>query len=156
MPAPFEHIARRVHGAGHWSGTPRDRLTLDYEERFRRRIVLTCDGGARVLLDLAEARLLNEGDALVAESGALFLVHAKAEALLEICDQDSTHLLRLAWHLGNRHLPTEFAAGRLRIREDPVIAGMLHALGAEATPVTAPFSPERGAYSAHPGHAHQR
>ena len=156
MPAPFEHIARRVHGAGHWSGTPRDRLTLDYEERFRRRIVLTCDGGARVLLDLAEARLLHEGDALVAQCGALFVVRARAAALLEIRGRDSTHLLRLAWHLGNRHLPTELAAGRLRIREDPVIAAMLQALGAEATPITAPFSPERGAYSAHPGHVHKR
>ena len=142
--------------AGQWSGPPADSITLEQEQRDRRRIALTSDGGLRFLLDLPARVLLRHGDGLELEDGRVIEVRAQPEPLLEVRAEDTPHLLRLAWHLGNRHLPTEFAAGRLRIREDPVIAGMLHALGAEATPVTAPFSPERGAYSAHPGHAHQR
>ena len=65
--------------------------------------------------------------------------------------------MRLAWHLGNRHLPTEIQADRLLIRDDHVIVAMLQGLGAELRKVDAPFNPEGGAYGEHnrqPGHQH--
>ena len=154
MTAPFSHIARRVAPAKTWSGQTLDRVTLDSEQRFRRRVVLTCEGGTQVLLDLADARLLNHGDALVTDSGDLILVRAKPERLLEIRCGDPKQFLRIAWHLGNRHLPTEIAEGRLRIRTDHVIADMLRGLGAEVVPLDAPFNPEGGAYGHGRGHDH--
>ncbi|MDJ0607550.1 MAG: urease accessory protein UreE [Kiloniellales bacterium] len=152
MSNPVNHVARAVRPAGQWSGAPLDSATLDYEERFRRRIVLTCDGGTRVLLDLADAQLLNDGDALVSEAGALIAVRAKPEALLEVRGASPRHLLRLAWHLGNRHLPTEIHGDRLLVRDDHVIADMLMKQGAEVRALVAPFNPEGGAYG--PGRTH--
>jgi len=154
MSAPFRHIARRVAPAETWSGEPLDSVTLDFDQRFRRRIVLTCEGGTQVLLDLADARLLNHGDALVTDTGALILVRAAPERLLEVRCRDPKQLPRIAWHLGNRHLPTEIAEDRLRIRADHVIAAMLRGLGAEVVPLDAPFNPEGGAYGHGPSHGH--
>ena len=47
---------------GGWSGPVADHVTLDYDGRHRRRIVLTADGGTRFLLDFAHSRLLPGGD----------------------------------------------------------------------------------------------
>jgi len=65
---------------------------------------------------------------------------------------DRADLLRIAWHLGNRHLPLQVAGERLRIRADHVIAEMVTGLGGRITPVEAAFDPETGAYAgaAHP------
>jgi urease accessory protein len=56
-------------------------------------------------------------------------------------------LVRLAWHLGNRHLPAALSGDRLFIRRDHVIEDMLESLGATVRHVEAPFDPEGGAYS---------
>ena len=129
-----------------------DRVRLDFEHRHRRRLVLTGEGGLAFLLDLAEVPSLGEGDALELEDGRLVRVHCADEALLEVDADDARTLARLAWHLGNRHLPTEIGPGRLRIRADHVIEDMLRRLGATVRPLHAPFHPEGGAY----GHGRTR
>ena len=60
--------------------------------------------------------------------------------------RDAKHLMRLAWHIGNRHTPCQIEAGRLLIREDHVLEAMLRQLGATVTKVREPFTPEGGAY----------
>jgi urease accessory protein len=64
----------------------------------------------------------------------------------------ATTLLRIAWHLGNRHLPVQVLDQYLRIRADRVIADMIKQLGGRVEEVDAPFDPEQGAYS--DGHHH--
>ena len=86
--------------------------------------------------------------------GGIVRVCAAAEALLEISAADSALLLRIAWHLGNRHLPVQFLGGCLRIRADHVIAEMVQGLGGGVTPLEAPFDPEAGAYAVGGGHHH--
>src|SRR5215813_14837541 len=93
-------------------------LTLDFEARHRRRIRLTADQGEDVLLDLPKAVAMAEGDGLQLEDGRWLRVQAAAEDVIEIKHKDSHQLVRLAWHLGNRHLPTEIRHGFLRIRPD--------------------------------------
>ena len=117
------------------------------------------EGGLVFLLDLAESAVLRHGDGLVLEDGRVVEVRAKPEPLLEVRGRDGHHLARLAWHLGNRHLPAAIEASRILIRPDHVIAAMLVGLGATVTAVEAPFDPEGGAYAAggngHPGaHPH--
>ena len=56
-------------------------------------------------------------------------------------------LTRVAWHFGNRHLPTEILPKALRIRRDPVIEAMAEGLGARVIALEAPFNPEGGAYA---------
>jgi urease accessory protein len=137
------HVAR----AGAWRAADAiDRVVLDADERYRRRIVLTGEGGVRFLLDLAEATALHEGDGLVLDDGAVVAVVAKPEPVIEITAEDAATLARLAWHLGNRHTELQVMGSKLRMRRDPVLEEMLLGLGAQLTAIDAPFEPERGAY----------
>jgi urease accessory protein len=148
------HCAFIHRPAGHW---PQERaagaLTLDFDGRHRRRIRLTTDQGEHVLLDLPKAVAMAEGDALQLDDGRLLKVRAAAEPIVEVRHKEPDQLMRLAWHLGNRHLPTEIRDQMLRIRPDAVIEAMLHGFGAELVKVRAPFQPEGGAYGGH-GHHH--
>lgn len=131
-----------------------DSVTLDYDARWRRRAVLRSDGALDFLLDLPEAADLRDGDALVLEDGRRLRVVAAAEPLAAVAAPTPRALARLAWHLGNRHLPVAIGEDRLLIRRDHVIEAMLEGLGATVTPVTAPFTPEGGAYGRGRTHAH--
>ena len=90
-----------------------------------------------------------DGDALQLDDGRLLKVLAAPELVVEVRHQDPDQLARLAWHLGNRHLPTEIRNHFLHIRPDHVIEAMLHGLGAHLVKLWAPFQPERGAYHDH-------
>jgi urease accessory protein len=150
--------ATRVVSAGGWdAGATKDTLTLDYDDRHRRRRRYTGERGLDFLLDLPEAAVLRDGDGLALEDGGFVLVRAAPEPLIEITAETPAQLARLAWHLGNRHLPTRIEAGRLLIRDDHVIVEMLRGLGATLRRVSEPFDPEGGAYGEHnrqPSHPH--
>jgi urease accessory protein len=150
---PMLH-AHSVRPAGSWSGEPADTVVLDYEERHRRRVAMTGVRGLAFLLDLPEAAMLRGGDGLALEDGRIVEVVAAPEKLTEIRAADGAALARLAWHLGNRHLPTELLKKSLRIRRDPVIEDMARRLGAALVEIEAPFNPEGGAYVAAPGATH--
>jgi len=128
---------------------PADTITLDETARHRRRMAMRSDNGVKFLLDLPEARLLGHGDGLVLDDGRIIEVHAAPEALYEVRARDHRHLVVLAWQLGNRHLAAEISGDRILIRRDHVIRDMLVGLGATVTEVSAPFSPEGGAYHSH-------
>jgi urease accessory protein len=133
-----------------------DGVTLAFDERHRRRIRLHTDNGEEILLDLPKAKAMAHGDGLRVSDGRWLAVRAAPEPLLEIRCATAVALQRMAWHLGNRHLPTDIAADRLRIRPDHVIEAMARAMGARVEAITAPFQPEGGAYeSAGGGHDHE-
>ena len=113
---------------------------------------MTSDAGLIFLLDLPEARLLVEGDVLTLSDGTNIKVKAKSEPLLKITAKNHQHLVRLAWQIGNRHLPAQIVDDHILIRRDHVIADMLTGLGAVVEEVVAPFNPEGGAYHAHSHH----
>jgi len=140
--------------AGHW---PKEKaagtLTLDFDTRHRRRICLTADQGEDVLLDLPKAVAMADGDGLQLADGRWLEVHAATEPIVEVRHKNSHQLVRLAWHLGNRHLPTEIRDDVLRIRPDHVIEDMLGGFGADLVKVQVPFQPEGGAYGGN-GHHH--
>ncbi|MBL8700363.1 MAG: urease accessory protein UreE [Alphaproteobacteria bacterium] len=128
--------------------------TLDLDHRHRRRIRLETDAGVEFLLDLAEARMLAPGDGLILDNGDVVEVRAADEAVCDVTAESPAALARLAWHLGNRHLPIEIRADRLRIRDDHVIVAMLRGLGATVTPLRGGFTPEAGAYAQAEAEAH--
>jgi urease accessory protein len=140
--------------AGSWSGTAADRVRLDYDGRRRRRIVLAGEAGGRYLLDLPRTAHLRDGDGLRLAGGAIVEVAALPEPLLEVRAEDPAALLRLAWHIGNRHLAAAIEADRILIRRDHVIAHMLEHQGARVREVGAVFDPEGGAYHDHAPHEH--
>jgi len=133
-----------------------DGVTLNFDERHRRRIRLCTDNGEEILLDLPKAIAMAHGDGLRISDGRWLTVRAAPEPLLEIRCATPLALSRMAWHLGNRHLPTDITAGQLRIRPDHVIEAMARAMGAQVDTITAPFQPEGGAYEdAGGGHSHK-
>src|SRR5215470_617083 len=143
--------ATEVRGQYRWTEAPADTVVLDFDDRHRRRMAMTGTRGLEFLLDLENAVALRGGDALVLEDGRLVEVVAAPEPLIEIKGSDPHHLIRVAWHLGNRHLPTQIMGKALRIRRDHVIETMVKGLGARVVEIEAPFDPEGGAYAA--GHA---
>src|SRR5690348_303879 len=143
-----------VHTRGHWpEDAAVDSVTLAYLDRHRRRIRLVADSGTPFLLDLARAQHLTDGDGLELDNGSYIRVNAAPEPVIEIEADTPTDLLRIAWHLGNRHLPLQVAEGKLRLRADHVIAEMVLGLGGRVVWCEAPFDPEIGAYAGAP-HAH--
>ncbi|MEA2794325.1 MAG: urease accessory protein [Bradyrhizobium sp.] len=139
--------ATQVRAQHRWSEAPADTVVLDFDGRHRRRMAMTGTRGLEFLLDLENATVLRGGDALVLEDGRLVEVVGAPEPLLEIRGSDPQHLVRVAWHLGNRHLPTQITARGLRIRRDHVIEAMVRGLGARVIEIEAPFDPEGGAYA---------
>jgi urease accessory protein len=139
--------ALAVAPAGSWESREEvDRVRIDSDRRHRRRIVLSTVSGAELLIDLPSAHHLREGDGLRLAEGGIVRVVAEPEPVLEIRAPNKDALVRIAWHLGNRHLPVQLLPDRILIRADHVIADMVRHLGGTATPQDAPFDPEPGAY----------
>jgi urease accessory protein len=139
-----------VKASGSWKDQPIDTVVLDFDDRHRRRITMKGVKGNEFLLDLEEAVALRSGDGLVLEDGRIVEVVGAPEPLAEIKPLDANHAVKIAWHLGNRHLPVQFAGTKIRIRRDHVIEDLLRGLGAKVLWIEAPFDPEGGAYAKAP------
>lgn len=137
-----------VHSRGKWpQQAALDSVTLAFVDRHRRRLRLVADSGTPFLLDLPRVQHLADGDGLELDNGSYIRVRAALERVIEIAGDGAAELCRIAWHLGNRHLPVQALDGRLRIRDDHVIAAMVEGLGGRLTRLDAPFDPETGAYA---------
>ena len=147
--------ATAVHADPDASRPADDRVLLDFDARYRRRTTMRSEAGLEFLLDLARAQRLRHGDLLLLEDGRRVRVEAAPEDLAEIHSPQIGGLARLAWHLGNRHLPVMLFAEKILIRRDHVIEAMVRGLGGTVTPVHAPFDPEQGAYAGGHPHAHE-
>ncbi len=132
-----------------------DVVELDYDERHRRRISMRTTSGTEFLLDLPKSVRLADGDGLALSDGSTVLVKARPERVIDVQGRDTADLVRIAWHLGNRHLPTQILGDSIRIRFDHVILEMLHGLGGKTTVHEAPFHPEGGAYAHAHAHVHE-
>jgi urease accessory protein len=140
--------------AGSWDRAQEcDNIELPHDGRHRRRVTMRGVGDTVFLLDLAEATLLKDGDGLRLDDGRFIRVVAAREPILEVTG-DAHLLSRLAWHLGNRHVPAEILPKAIRIAPDHVLEDMLKKLGAKVAHIEAPFNPEAGAYANEHAHDH--
>ena len=132
-----------------------DRVVLEHDERRLRRKLLRLLGGSEVMVDFPQTITLEHLSMLQLEDGRLVEIVAAEELLYAITARDTAHLVRLAWHIGNRHTSAQLEDGRILIKRDHVLRTMLEGLGATVTAVTEPFYAEHGAYHSHaePGHA---
>lgn len=131
-----------------------DSVTLDFEDRVRRRMRLVGESGAAFLLDLPSVVRLADGDGLHLDDGSWVCVSAAPEPVVEVLCATPDELARIAWHLGNRHVPAQVMTHGVRFRDDPVIVDMVRGLGAKPVHFKAPFQPEPGAYHRHEPHGH--
>jgi len=136
------HRVTTITPAGHWNAdTAIDRVTLDADDRTRRRIVLTGEKGTELLIDFESPVTLHDGDGLVLDDGRVVIVAGMPEPLAEIVASSPREFVRLAWHLGNRHTDVQIVGSRIRIRRDHVLEDMLRGLGARVSLIEAPFEP---------------
>ena len=149
MPRATQHVP----AADRTPGQVVDTLILTFAQRAAQRGFLFGVNGTCVELDFAEPVRLRTDDALMLDDGGFVEVVAEAEPLLEARAADAAALARLAWHLGDRHVPIEVMSNRLRVRRDPAIEKLLQALDAKVTAIEAPFEAEDGAYAV-PGQGH--
>lgn len=130
-------------------------VTLAYDDRHRRRIKMTADNGEDFLLDLEQATYLAEGDLLELEDGSSIRVVAALEEVLDVTCSTPAETARIAWHIGNRHMPIQVLEnGLMRLRYDHVLQHMIEGLGGVCEKKTAAFAPEPGAYKSGGGHGH--
>jgi urease accessory protein len=135
--------------AGEWDqGSAIDRVTLDADDRQRRRFVFKSESGAEFMLDLSKPATLRDGDGLVLDDGTIVRVCGAAESLLEITAPSGLGFVRLAWHLGNRHTDVQITGTKIRIRGDHVLEEMVKGLGGSVARIEAAFDPEGGAHAA--------
>jgi len=127
------------------------RLSLAFEHRRRSRQRARLDSGEEIGMVMPRGEVLRGGDRVLASDGRVFEVVSAPERLLHI---EAPSLARIAYHLGNRHVPVQVGAGFLRIAEDHVLEDLLRRLGAKVTHIEAPFEPEAGAYSPPSGTDH--
>src|SRR5205807_10349580 len=118
-----------MHTRGQWPEEAAvDSVTLAFLDRHRRRIRLVADSGTPFLLDLPRAQHLAEGDGLELDNGGYLRVRAAPEPVIEIAADSPTDLLRIAWHLANRHLRRQGLEARRRPRPVHVIAARTEGL----------------------------
>ena len=141
--------ATRVVTAAERNDAPvADTLILPHAQRQAQKGFLFGVKGTCVELDFAEPVRLRTDDALVLDGGGLIEVVAEPEPLIEARAADLPALARLAWHLGDRHVPVQIFERKLRIRRDAAVEALLQSLGAKIAEIDAPFEPEGGAYAA--------
>ncbi len=158
---PLTRVAEILRSGGWAVDSAVDSVSLTYDERHRRRLRYIATHGTTFLLDLPRATVLHAGDGLRLDDGRVVRVDAAPESLVEITASNVHTLVRLAWHVGNRHIPAQLEPHRLVIRYDSVIVSMVIGLGAAVRPFEGAFTPESGAYdeastaNGHHGHGTQ-
>ena len=129
------------------------RLRLTYEERSRSRLATMAEDGTAVAITLPRGTVLRDGAALAGEGDALAVIEAAPQPLARMTAEAPLQLLRVVYHLANRHVPAQLGETALLIERDPVLERMAASLGARVEHVLQPFEPEAGAYH-EGGHAH--
>jgi len=146
--------ATKVLSAGERRGRAiADTVILDYAQRSAGKVAVKSVKGAPIDIDLRQPVRLRTDDLLLLDDGTLVEVVAAPEPLIEARGgADLPALARLAWHLGDRHVPVQVLNNRIRAKRDPAIETLLKSLGAKVVPIEAPFEPEGGAYGSHAHH----
>ncbi len=132
------------------ASTATEKLLLNFDARCKCRLRTRTTAGEDAGLFVARGSVLRNGDKLLAQDGRIVEIVAAPEALMAVRSNDPLLLARAAYHLGNRHVAVEVGNGWLRFASDHVLRDMVLGLGLSVSDITAPFSPESGAY----GHGH--
>ena len=130
----------------------KDTITLTYDQRFIRRKKLVSDNNFGFLVNLSETVSLKKNDGFLLDNGSIILIKSAEEELLEIT---SNNLMKITWHIGNRHIPCQIENERLLIQVDKVIENLIIKLGGHVKKVKEEFNPEGGAYGLGRTHGHK-
>lgn len=131
-------------------------VSLDFESRTRSRGKAVASDGNEVAWFFEQGEFLRDGDVLASANGAQYRVKAAPEPVSQVTANDQWLLIRVAYHLGNRHVSLAVSADQLLYQPDYVLDDMVKGLGAEVRHCELPFQPEDGAYHSHSEkHSHE-
>jgi urease accessory protein len=132
-------------------------VTLAWHERQKSRLVATTNQNTFIAIVLSRGETLRNGDLIQTEDGqSVIRIVALEEPLLKISAAnpiDSLMLMKLVYHLANRHVKMMITADSVFIEPDPILKNMVIHLGGSVQLVKQIFEPEAGAY-VHPAHDH--
>ena len=129
-----------------------DQISLTYQERFIRRKKLISDKGVEFLVNLKEAKNIDENQFFELDNGKLIKIISKKENLIEVTGDN---INKIIWHLGNRHVQVEIKNNKVLIEDDPIILDMILKLKGNVKKVFEKFNPEGGAYGLGRTHNHK-
>jgi urease accessory protein len=122
--------------------------------RCRSRFLAPLSDGRQASVLIDRGSVLRGGEVLETDAGQRVAVVAAPEIVSTVAAAEASELARLAYHLGNRHVPLQIAEGWVRYQHDHVLDDMARGLGFTVLVGPAPFEPEAGAYQG-AGGAHQ-
>ncbi len=124
------------------------KLTLNSDERRILRAKRITDCNQEVILQLPREGRLNDGDILITNQSDFFVeIIAKKENLLEIRSDSIFEVIKVAYHLGNRHVEVEIDKDLLLTKSDHIIKNMLENFNVNVIKTNKKFFPETGAHN---------
>ena len=149
---------QKVVAKGALSGVPVgeivDTLLLKFDDRCKQQGFVFGGKGTCIEFDFPAPPCLHTDDLLVLDDGKLVEVVADIEPVLEVRARDFAATARLVLALGNRHVPVQILANRIRLQKHPEIEQLVARYGLEGVEMTAPFEPDDGAQGHDHGHHH--
>ena len=141
-------VVKVLEPADRGAAVARDTLLLTYSQRAMQHGFAFGAKGTCVELDFAEPTVLETDDVLMLDDLTAVDVVAEAEPVVEVRPHDAAALARLAWTLGDRHVPAQIFSNRLRVLRSPENDAMVADYG-RTTVLIAPFEPDHA-----PAHGH--
>ena len=122
-------------------------LTLSSSQRRILRGKRKSDCNKEIHLQLPRVGKLNDGDILLTNHKNLFVkILAQKESLIEISSKSNLELIKVAYHLGNRHVEIEIYENILLTKSDYIIENLLKNFEVIFIKVKKKFFPEIGAF----------
>ena len=120
-------------------------LSSDQRRVFRGKRKSNCN--KEIYLQLPRKGQLNDGDILLTNHKNLFVqIIAQKENLIEITAKTNLELIKVAYHLGNRHREIEINKNVLLTKNDYLIEALLKNFEVKFNKITKKFFPEIGAF----------
>ena len=143
---------------GAQTGKIPETLLLKFDDRQRQQGFVFGSKGTCIEFDFTEPPCLNTDDLLVLDDGRLAEVVADIEPILEVRAKDVVKdfaaLARFTLALGNRHIPVQIMANRIRLQKKPEVEALMVAHGLKGAELTAPFEPDDHSHGDGHGHHH--
>lgn len=149
MPTQFERLVNEDMNCCYANA---ERVWLTYGQRHRNRLVLMLPDGVTAAIVLPRGQFLRAGDVLVSVEGRALRIEAAKQTLMKAGAGSSLGLMRMVYHLANRHVRAMLGEDFICFEPDPVLGDLVRQLGGSVELVESVFEPEAGAYSA--GHRH--
>ena len=135
-----EHLPGPVAGE-HLQGKEADKLSLTWEQRRWARGRFATAKGREIALALPTGTTLEPGTTVWVEADWYLTVEAVPEPLLAIHPRDREEAIRIAFEVGNRHLPLALEADTLMVPDDAVTVRLLDRTGVPWERRLAVFTP---------------